>query len=328
MNVNTVVLELTQRCNLTCKYCSAYKQEHRQRPDMPAERWMEIIDKLAVLCPNKTILSGGEPFLYPDFSKVYNYCLEKLPYIGITTNSVSIKPVQYQLLKEKPPASIQISIDGPKAYQDKMRGSGTYDICIRAIKTLIEHKIQVYTMTVVTKENLALLPEFVCMLKDLGVSRVGFERLSPIGRGRELGELLLNEDDLRKLASILQTFQDTALGCSCNDPVINALKYQKRMIPKTYLPLDGCMAGIQNYAIDFEGYLKPCTRLPIRLGMFVDMDFSDMHSANPLLKNLVLRNFLGKCETCDKLMVCGGCRAEAFGLTGNVCGEDSACFIS
>lgn len=322
MNYGIFVLELTKKCNLSCLYC--YANSQLKSNDLPLTEWLRILDILNSINVQNIVLSGGEPFLYDNFKDILCYSAKKFNNIGITTNGTFINDETIELLKSNNIKELQISIDGLENFHDKVRGKGMYQKTIKNIKELINKGFSIKTMTVLSKENIDDFESIIISLLDLGVDHICFERLIPIGRGEKSIKYILNSKDLERIYNILQAKSWFNGKVSINDPIINALK--RHNVKKTYLALDGCLAGVKNFAIDSEGYLKICTKIPLRIGKVLDIDFDNLFASYDCLKNLAMRNLKGKCKNCLYVMYCGGCRAEAFALTGDILEEDNCCW--
>jgi AdoMet-dependent heme synthase len=86
-----------------------------------------------------------------------------------------------------------------------------------------------------------------------------------------------------------------------------------------------CPCGVQYCRITPEGRLTPCPYLPEVAGDLRTQSFADVWFGSPLLRALRDREPGGKCGSCEYRRVCGGCRARAFALTGDVLGPDDSC---
>ncbi|WP_457742111.1 SPASM domain-containing protein [Thermococcus sp.] len=71
----------------------------------------------------------------------------------------------------------------------------------------------------------------------------------------------------------------------------------------------------------------PCPHLRIPVGNVYEQNLSDIWINSDLLIKLRDRNNLkGSCKSCEYRNICGGCRAAAYWITGDVFGEDPICF--
>lgn len=87
----------------------------------------------------------------------------------------------------------------------------------------------------------------------------------------------------------------------------------------------GCLAGRQYCRITPEGNVTPCPYLPLVAGNVRHQPFIDIWWTADPLRRLRDGALTGQCGVCDFRQVCGGCRARAFALTGDLLGEDPWC---
>jgi radical SAM protein with 4Fe4S-binding SPASM domain len=87
----------------------------------------------------------------------------------------------------------------------------------------------------------------------------------------------------------------------------------------------GCLAGMHYCRIYPNGDVTPCPYLPIKLGNIKEQGFKDIWFNSEVFKNLRnLETLKGKCGACEFKVVCGGCRARAYGLSADFidyCGD-------
>ena len=145
-----VIIEVTQRCNLKCKYCPSLTCD--SSTDMPLEKFKEIVDKIDD--PAATVIPwmNGEPMLHPDYHKMLEYLGEKGFRAYITTNGTIYRPevaeviktypsiyqviisldgLKYETIeKTRPGSSPHIIIDSIMQYAKTLKGSGT-DVAVK-----------------------------------------------------------------------------------------------------------------------------------------------------------------------------------------------------
>ena len=87
--------ELTSRCNFQCKMCYVHDQKN---VDLSAEEWISIgksaVDQGMVFL----LLTGGEPFLRPDFCEIYEALYKMGLLISINTNGSLIDDSMFAFL--------------------------------------------------------------------------------------------------------------------------------------------------------------------------------------------------------------------------------------
>jgi radical SAM protein with 4Fe4S-binding SPASM domain len=88
----------------------------------------------------------------------------------------------------------------------------------------------------------------------------------------------------------------------------------------------GCPAGTHYMGIRPNGDVTPCPYLPVFAGSLRKASLSDLWSSSPLFTGIRQRTALGgRCGECEMNAQCGGCRARAYGMTGDVMAEDPLC---
>jgi len=99
-----------------------------------------------------------------------------------------------------------------------------------------------------------------------------------------------------------------------SDPDSPVLNYQTR-----------CPCGTQYCRITPDGKLTPCPYLPEVAGDLRAQSFADIWRSAPLFRRLREGELGGKCGACEYRVLCGGCRARAFALEGDVLAADPSC---
>src|SRR5262249_43123749 len=88
----------------------------------------------------------------------------------------------------------------------------------------------------------------------------------------------------------------------------------------------GCPAGTHYMGIRPNGDVTPCPYLPVFAGNLRTTTLSDLWATSPLFTDIRRRTALGgRCGACEMNRQCGGCRARAYGMTGDLLAEDPLC---
>ena len=98
------------------------------------------------------------------------------------------------------------------------------------------------------------------------------------------------------------------------DPDSPVLNYETR-----------CPCGTQYCRITPDGKVTPCPYLPEVAGDLATQSFADIWRSSPLFRRLREGPLGGKCGACEYRRLCGGCRARAFALAGDVLAADPSC---
>jgi radical SAM protein with 4Fe4S-binding SPASM domain len=88
----------------------------------------------------------------------------------------------------------------------------------------------------------------------------------------------------------------------------------------------GCPAGTHYMGIRPNGDLTPCPYLPVFAGNLRSATLADLWTSSELFAGIRRRSSLGgRCGECEMNAHCGGCRARAYGMTGDLMSEDPLC---
>jgi len=187
-----VVLNITKKCNLFCKYCWADSSPFVNE-EMTPNTAVKIIRNLTA--PNKIErihFMGGEPTLNFEAIQRVVTCLEDfgvdpMPVFYITTNGVMAEGIQQWLIDKR--FAFSISWDGLQKAHDKQRayvtGKGTEDKVRTSILRVAEKGLPLKVRMTISKFNLPYLYESVHWLADHGVKFVHIEAVTADGRGSE-----------------------------------------------------------------------------------------------------------------------------------------------
>ena len=88
----------------------------------------------------------------------------------------------------------------------------------------------------------------------------------------------------------------------------------------------GCPAGTHYMGIRPNGDVTPCPYLPVFAGTLRNSSLADLWTSSELFADIRRRAALGgRCGECEMNGHCGGCRARAYGMTGDLMAEDPLC---
>lgn len=151
--------ELTARCNLDCKMCYIHKKENDvlvKSKELTTEQWISLAEKAQQKGMLLVLLTGGEPFIRPDFKEIYTACRELGLLISINTNGTLITKEMVEFLKKNPPRRINITLYGAsrETYAELCGDGNAYDRVCWAIRALKDAGINVKLNYSVTPQNI------------------------------------------------------------------------------------------------------------------------------------------------------------------------------
>ncbi len=235
----TVLVEITNRCNLYCAHC-CNSSEKKVDFELSTVEVKKIIDNLIQRHPTRVTLSGGEPMIRDDFFDLIHYLRSNYEgEIILMTNGTLINVDNVSKIVKNVDA-INISLDGVDEKScERIRGVGTYKKVMRAI-TLIKEKgfDSIILSMVVPDGDIEMQKRFIKLNEDLGTKPLirGFIEL---GRGNKNSNLFKKVVKGEKLKDIFSEENFEIEG-------------MKRITPCT------CAAGTKKIIVDYRGDIYPC----------------------------------------------------------------------
>jgi len=166
--------ELTPCCNMACKMCYVRKTKEEQEKIAPlrtAKDWLELGKTAREQGMLYLLLTGGEPFLRPDFQKILSGLHRMGLLISINSNGTLIDEETVEWLKETPPVRINITLYGAsdETYARLCGNPKGFTQTARAIRLLKEAGIQVKINCSVTPYNVDDLEGIYAFAREEGL---------------------------------------------------------------------------------------------------------------------------------------------------------------
>lgn len=151
----SATIEITPHCNYRCIHCIQLEEVKEDHTELSLKEIYSIIDELKKLECLRLNLSGGEPLLREDFSKIYKYAVKSGFLVSIFTNGSVIKDEHINLFKEFPPYGIRVSLYGgsESSYQKMVGSKGEFKNVISNISKLKENGINFKILAQISEIN-------------------------------------------------------------------------------------------------------------------------------------------------------------------------------
>ena len=310
---------LLNECNLRCSHCYDWKEKIA---GLTLKQMFRVVDEYVFFLKSldyqgEISLTGGEPTLFPHLIELIEYIKSREIFIrlSILSNGISFPQKLIPVIK-KYNIGIQISLDGLEEVHDKIRGKGSFLKSLNTIKLLIDNKIDTSVHYVLMKKNIQYIENFIKFLDPLGLGRINFSVLVPIGPGAQ--EEMATPLELKNCYENLIKLQKTV-----STPILGSRPLW------TLVGRSGvCPVGYKTLTIDASGNLMPCRRWPVVMGNVQEDSIMKIWYTDPFLNKMRNREtYLKKCGQCEKLAECAGCRAVAAAATGDPFEKDPYCWI-
>ena len=156
-------LQLTSKCNLRCRHCYLGDVADRELSVVQIRAVLKEFEEMQGL---RVLLSGGEPLLHTRFDEINEMLPDLYLRKVLFTNGVLLNK---QLLNRLKVHEIQVSIDGMKGAHDALRGNGTYDLALNALRRALDAGFEVSVSTMVSSGNLDDFDAMEELFRSLGV---------------------------------------------------------------------------------------------------------------------------------------------------------------
>ncbi len=282
-------LELTRRCNLRCRMCPQLRHIAEVPPELdwydpeqeiPLATWIHVLDQAVAFKP-RLYVTGGEPSLYRGFDTLLLEAKRRRLFVELQTNGTRLAKVA-DLLVDCGVNIVTISLDGPPAVHDEMRGvAGTFQRLREGIETIQEASCRLGKpgpllrgACVITKQNLTALDELAAAGAALGLDSLRCEH--PI--------IDTPENTARHNAIFTPEFA-RAHGLPMVAPsVMDGEYYQNELAPEDLPLLRENMDQARQRAGDMPLSVQPSLSDEALRGYYFDMDFPFSQTCDALWK--------------------------------------------
>src|SRR6476660_6704466 len=333
---------LTYRCNLACEHCYldaggaplVDTDNFADRSELGTDECFRVIDEIAAFAPEcVTILTGGEPLLRRDILEIVRRAAERGLWVVVGTNGVRITENVARRLADAGARGLSLSLDAldPDRHDRFRKVRGAWRNTVEGTEILNRIGLPFIVQTTAGSHNLGELEEIADFAHDRLAAKVwNLYFLVPTGRGQYVSDISPAQYDevLASLYRIQRKYDRRMLvNAKCAPHYIKTLLEHGETPTRTYSDgAGGCPAGTHYMGIRPNGDVTPCPYLPVFAGSLRSASLTDLWNSSELFTGIRRRTSLGgRCGECEMNAQCGGCRARAYGMTGDVMAEDPLC---
>jgi len=316
----------THRCPLHCVYCSNPLELTSRKEELVTADWLRLFGESAALGVLHLHFTGGEPLARPDLVELIEGARKSRLYTNLITSGIGLSRERLAQLVEAGLDHIQLSFqDSSEGPANWIAGARAHTHKIALAAWIRSHRIAFTTNLVVHRQNIDHLEEIIAALEALHPDRMEIAHAQYYGWAlQNRSALLPTRAQLDRAVGVVAAAEERLRGKVRIDMVVP--DYHARY-PKA------CMGGWgrQLLLIDPAGRALPCHAAGVIPGMRFDnvrehtLDWIWMSSE-------AFQKFRGEnwmpepCRSCDRRNEdFGGCRCQAFLLTGNASATDPIC---
>jgi len=325
-----LILELTHRCPLQCPYCSNPLALERAHDELPAAIWLDVLDQAAALGVMQVHFSGGEPTAYQALPRLVARAAHRGMYTNLITSGVTLDRARLARLAEAGLDHVQISFqDVQPDSADRIAGyAGAHARKLAAAARVREAGLALTLNFVVHRHNAQRVPRMIELGEELGAGRIEIAHVQYYGWGLiNRAALLPTRAQLDAVTAAVEAGRARLKGKLVIDYVVPDY-YARR--PKA------CMGGWARRFINVSpaGRALPCHAAETLPGFEFpsvrDRSLAEIWQRDPAFARFRGTEWMPEpCRSCERRETdWGGCRCQAFALTGDAARTDPACALA
>ena len=324
-----LLLELTYRCPLHCVFCYNPTDFARTGPEIATADWVRVLREARALGAVQLGLSGGEPLVREDLEVIVAEAHALGYYINLITSGVGLTRARIAALKAAGLDHIQLSFqDSTREMNDFLSSTRTFELKAQVAALIREYGYPMVLNVVLHRLNIDHVGQILEMAQALGAQYVELANTQYYGwawLNRE--QLLPSRAQLEHAEAATQRFR-ARVGGQMQIYFVVPDYFETR--PKA------CMKGLGSVflAIAPDGTAMPCHAARMLPGLDLpNVQQSDIRSI--WYDSPAFNRFRGEawmkepCRSCpERSKDFGGCRCQAYLLTGDPDNTDPVCDLS
>lgn len=325
-----LLAELTHRCPLGCPYCSNPLALEPKSVELDTLAWVRVMHEASALGVLHVHLSGGEPAARRDLEEIVRAASGAGLYTNLITSGIGLTPVRLDALKEAGLDHIQISVqDAERGSADRIAGyAGAFRRKQKLAADVVARCFPLTVNAVIHRANIGRVADIVELALAMGAGRIEIAHAQYYGWAlKNRAALMPSRAQVEVAVAEVERLRAVHRGRIVIDSV--APDYHARY-PKP------CMGGWGRRSLNVTpaGRALPCHAAESIPGL----DFWSVaeHSLEDIWRHSPAFNaFRGEawmrepCRSCERRgQDFGGCRCQAFLLTGDARAADPVCHLS
>jgi pyrroloquinoline quinone biosynthesis protein E len=325
----TLVAEVTHRCPLRCPYCANPLELTRRADELDTASWCRVLAEAEALGVVQVNLTGGEPLVRDDLERLVVEARRLDLYTNLITSGVPLAAGRLEHLGALGLDAVQLSLqDVEPAAADRIAGIPAHERKLEAARRVRALGLSLTVNVVLHRENLDRVPAIIALAERLGADRL------ELANTQYLGWALANRGALLPARARVERAREIAA----------AARERLRGVMEVVFVLPDYLAGAPRPCMDGwgrryivvtpDGVATPCHLARTLPGLGLE-SVRDRPLAEIWERSAGFVAFRGEawmrepCRSCPQRTVdYGGCRCQAFHLTGDATATDPACALA
>jgi len=325
----SIICELTHRCPLRCVYCSNPLDLRARNQEMSTDEWAGVMEQAARLGILHAHFTGGEPLARTDLTPIVAAARRAGLYTNLITSGVGMTERRLEELVAAGLEHVQLSLQGREPRQaDEIAGATAHTHKLKVAAWIRQRPVAFTVNLVLHRRNLDDVEELIEFCASLGPQRLEIANVQYYGWAFEnRAELMPTPDQLERCIEAVNRAKAELAG-----------KVRIDFVPPDYYGRQpkACMGGWgkQTLIIDPSGRALPCHAAGVLPGLqFDSVREKSLHwiwTESPAMNRFRGDAWMPEpCRSCERKAVdFGGCRRQAYLLTGAAENTDPVCALS
>ncbi len=321
-----LLAELTYKCPLQCPYCSNPVDYTKHNSELSTDDWKRVLTQARKMGAVQLGFSGGEPLTRQDLPELVQHARQLGYYSNLITSGYGLTEDKIIQLKEAGLDHIQVSIQAStQELNDHIAGTESYQNKKEVAHLVKKHGYPMVLCVVIHRQNIHQMTQILEMAEELGADYLELANTQYYGWAHTNRDLLLpTQEQFVEAEKIAQAYKEKVAGKMKIYYVIPDF-YEDR--PKA------CMNGWGTTFLTIapDGAALPCHSARDLPGLncpnvndsSIDEIWNESKAFNFFRGNEWMKE---PCRSCDeKEKDFGGCRCQAYMLTGDMYSTDPVC---
>lgn len=318
--------EVTHRCPLHCPYCSNPLELQKRENELSADEWLRVLDEAGELGVVQVHFTGGEPLLRPDTELLIRRARELGLFTNLITSGVGATDQRIKQLAEAGLDSIQLSVQAPEAeLADRIAGFKAHDLKRQAAQAIRGSGLPLHMNAVLHRHNIHLVENIIELCVEWGAARL------ELANTQYYGWAFMNRRNLlpsrNQLTAAEEAYHRAKERFGKQIELIWVIPDYYAEFPKP------CMGGWGKISLTVtpDGRVLPCTAAAgiktLYFESVKERNLAWIWQDSPAFNAFRGFDWMAEpCRSCDRrFQDFGGCRCQAFLLTGDAQQTDPVC---
>ncbi|MBO0803074.1 MAG: pyrroloquinoline quinone biosynthesis protein PqqE [Nocardiopsaceae bacterium] len=323
-----ILAELTYGCPLHCPYCSNPLDMTGGRGELTTAEWERVLAEAAELGALQAHLSGGEPLLRRDVTAIVRAASAVGLYTNLITSGLGLSRRRAEELRAAGLDHVQVSVQAAEAGRsDAIAGVASFGRKLKAARLVKELGWPLTLNVVLHRGNLDQVGEVIDLAQSLGADRLELANTQYYGWAlANRAALLPSAEQVARAEAVVKAAAKRLREAM---EIIWVLPDYHEKYPKP------CMGGwgARQLTVTPYGDALPCPtahEVPLPRANVTEHSLRWIWEDSPVFNAFRGTGWMPEpCRSCARRDVdFGGCRCQAFALTGNAARTDPVCELS